>query len=346
MKHLRVIFEEQLRIVLSEEGHAVIGESSFPPAVILGYDTTAYEAEFDIWLSEQWFPEQEQRLEAILTCHGNKKRFIDLCRAAENDQVIPFVGSGMSVPTGLLTWTDFLRSIRNFSKLAQEDLEHLLKASAYEEAVEKLMSTMPKRLFNERVEHDLRIDNPNSIKGCIRYLPTIFSSPVVLTTNLDDLLEQLYKANGCTFAHILAGSNLGQYRKLRSESESFLLKLHGDCRTSEGRVLSATEYHKAYAPDGAVFHELALMFGTKSLLFLGCSLMGDRTVRLIAEVAAGDQNMPKHYAFLLEPDDEQTRIEREHFLSERGIYPIWYRGDHDESIEALFVGILRHLGRL
>jgi hypothetical protein len=114
----------------------------------------------------------------------------------------------------------------------------------------------------------------------------------------------------------------------------------------QNAYLGTVEYEQAYASEGVVYQELSLIFKTKSILFLGCSLGADRTLDLIAKVAAGDLNMPKHYAFLKEPIDEPARIRREHFLTERGLFPIWYQNGHDEDIEALLVGILRYLGRL
>ena len=49
--------------------------------------------------------------------------------------------------------------------------------------------------------------------------------------------------------------------------------------------------------------------------------------------------MPKHYAFLVKPSDNGERIERENFLTERGIYPIWYDLPHDEALMALLEGL-------
>ena len=86
--------------------------------------------------------------------------------------------------------------------------------------------------------------------------------------------------------------------------------------------------------------EITLLYRMNNLLFLGCSLGADRTVHLIEEVAGSDPSMPKHYCFLQTPDSDTTRIEREHFLTQRGIYPIWYPSPHDESHIALLDGLL------
>ena len=49
--------------------------------------------------------------------------------------------------------------------------------------------------------------------------------------------------------------------------------------------------------------------------------------------------MPKHFALLPLPVSDPARVGR-NFLTERGIYPIWYDAPHDESIRALLAGLL------
>ena len=75
------------------------------------------------------------------------------------------------------------------------------------------------------------------------------------------------------------------------------------------------------------------------MLFLGCSLGRDRTVGLIEEVSRTDAHMPNHYAFLQKPTSESDLIDREDFLTERGIFPIWYDLPHDDAIMALLDGL-------
>ena len=345
MESLRAAFEDQLVISLDDDGDAVIGETVFNPVTILRSDSEAWTAEFNAWLNDTWLPEQSNRLEDILSATGNRKRFNDLCIAIQNEQVVPLIGSGMCVPSHLPKWSEFLRSVRKHSTIAEDQLENLLNTCAFEEAIDRLLTAMPKRLFDECINHELRIDEEMTIAGSVSLLPSLFGT-LVLTTNLDNILETLYIHNERRFAHVLAGTKIAEYRTLRAESESFLLKLHGDSRSQDGRVLSTNEYERAYSPDGVIRRELTLILQTKSILFLGCSLGPDRTVSMIAEIAASDSNMPKHYAFVRQPATEDASIAREHFLTERDIFPVWYKGDHDECIQALLIGIARHLGQL
>ena len=67
---------------------------------------------------------------------------------------------------------------------------------------------------------------------------------------------------------------------------------------------------------------------------------------LLKEVADADKNMPRHYALLQRPKTAKKIVEREHFLTERNIFPIWYDGDHSTDVEALLVGLLEDLKKL
>ena len=93
---LRAEFEQQLELVLSDAGTALIGDLEMTPAAILATDPTAYEGQFASWFYEVWVPPREELLEAILGLHGNRKRYQDLCAAVTESQIVPFVGSGMS----------------------------------------------------------------------------------------------------------------------------------------------------------------------------------------------------------------------------------------------------------
>jgi hypothetical protein len=338
---LQRFFEEQVQFRLRDgtevDGGVFIGGSAFLPLEVLQQYPAAYRAEFDIWLSEIWKPEQQQRLAEILAVYANKKRYTDLLEAVRRQQVVPFVGSGMSVTSGLPTWSNLLRKIQEYTTCDAVVLERLLENCQFEEAADLIAAATNPKLLAERVEHDLRIDDPSTICGAVSLLPNVFSS-LVITTNLDSVLESIYQRCNLSFDHILAGPDLARYRTLKSPKSRFLLKLHGDCKRGSDRVLLSEEYDATYSANSVIREELTLLYRLNHILFVGCSLGADRTVRLIGETAATDVNMPKHFCFLLAPDN-RTRIERENFLTQHGIYPIWYGPPHDDSLTALLDGL-------
>lgn len=178
----------------------------------------------------------------------------------------------------------------------------------------------------------------------MRLLPFLFES-IVITTNFDPILEQTYDSGEKAFQEILHGTAVGEFRRKYINGSRCLLKLHGKQDATHGRVLLRHEYDGFYQPGSNGREYISLIFRRGGLFFLGCSLCQDRTMVLLKEIADADKNMPRHFALLKRPDEE-VLVEREHFLTERNIFPIWYDGDHSIDVEALLVGLMEDLNKL
>ena len=335
-------FDGQLRFRLNNrtESESVwIGSAQFDPLEILYAFDGLYEQEFHAWLSEEWKTDQFNLREEILSFSANAGRYADLTDAMDCQQVVPFVGSGMSVPTGLPTWREFLLKISGFTQCDITELNHLLDSSSFEEAADLLAGTTNQRLLEERVEHELRIASRETINGPVCLLPALFHD-LVVTTNLDRVLEVVYGFCDIPCEYVFRGDQLGDYRDLRLQEGRCLLKLHGDYQGRQGRVLFSSDYDSLYAPGSVGRQELSVIYGQYNMLFLGCSLGPDRSIRLLIDVANGQTKMPKHFAFMMRPHDDTTRVEREIALTNYGIFPIWYDVDHDQAIMALLEGLI------
>ena len=102
------------------------------------------------------------------------------------------------------------------------------------------------------------------------------------------------------------------------------------------------EYAQAYGDAGIVRRFFSRFLFGKSLLFVGCSLLTDRTLQTMEQLVSdeGADTLPQHYAFL-ELKKGIDRIERKKALAKANIFPIWYpEGEHDESIESLLLALL------
>ena len=114
---LKKWFEEPLRFVLRDNTEVAtvwIGNAEFSPIEILEAFKPVYDQEFNTWLNDVWRPAQlDLRLE-ILKYSANADRYRDLKSAVTREQVLPLVGSGMSVPSGLPTWANFLKKVARF----------------------------------------------------------------------------------------------------------------------------------------------------------------------------------------------------------------------------------------
>ena len=341
------LFEDQLLFSMRdgpEDSTVFIGSTQFAPSEVLRSFHTAYQHEMRSWMNEIWTPMQSDIRDEVLRYHANEDRYTDLKGRMRQEQVIPLVGSGMSVASGLPIWSEFLLKIASFTQCSLPDLRLLISSSCFEEAADLIESATNPRLLGERITHNLRVLDSNDIDGPILLLPGLFSD-VVLTTNLDNILELLYSICDIAFTHVLNGRDIPRYRELREPRAKILLKLHGDHRDQDERVLLSSEYDEAYAEGSALRDEVGLICRNNSLLFLGCSLGPDRTIGLIEEASAADERMPNHYTFLPKPDSESNLIDREHFLTERGIFPIWYDLPHDDAIMALLDGLHLDVGQ-
>ena len=79
-----------------------------------------------------------------------------------------------------------------YAQCDPSELEQLIRRSSFEEAADLLSRSMNPTLFSERVEHNLCINDSSSINGAVCLLPSLFPG-LVLTTNLDNVLEHLYQ---------------------------------------------------------------------------------------------------------------------------------------------------------
>lgn len=77
------------------------------------------------------------------------------------------------------------------------------------------------------------------------------------------------------------------------------------------------------------------------ILFLGCSLKGDRTIQLYKEIKK--ESKLYGYAFVQKPTDEKEAQKRARELSNMLIHPIWYPKTDvkHESVKVL----LRYIGK-
>lgn len=339
MDYLRQQFNNELRATIDTDPIGFqkisIGVVEFTTDQVLqGLDPIAYEDAFTEWLEER-----KKRLirlaDDILNLYTNRDRFQMLLQAYKHGSVIPFIGAGMSMSSGYIGWTAFLNRLREETNISKRNLSILLKDGKYEEAAQLLADNMPENAFNEQL--DMYFGQERPLAGAVRSLPQFFNSAVI-TTNFDDVVQKCYASQGVSFADTLLGVDAHEIRRQLGQGTRVLVKLHGRARSSIGRILTYKEYESHYglqAPIPEVINAICV----KTLLFLGCSLTIDRTVKAMEHLAIQHGGSAvRRYAFLPLKSESQ-RVARSHSLAKSNIFPIWYPSDadHDEVIEALLV---------
>lgn len=304
--------------------------------VLFTLDKDAYNDIFNEWLNDYKLRKLEQGRN-ILKLHSNQSRFHKLKSIFEQNQIIPFIGAGLSLPTGLPLWRDFLVKVQNESSINQEVFSSLLDKREFEEAAQLLDEHCATHLQEQLDNEYGKYLKPEEIEGVICRLPEFFPNSSIVTTNYDSLLKIIYESNNKSFAHYLIGLNAMEFSRLLSSDQRVLLQLHGTHTTKAKRILTVDEYNRHYNENNTISNCIYQLF-SRSILFLGCSLSVDRTIKTLQEIVSekGSDNLARHYAFLsLDKMSDADRIKRQEELAKANIFPIWYDDDHDECIEAL-----------
>jgi len=257
--------------------------------------------------------------------------------------IIPFVGAGMSVSLGFPTWTNFLLAQSDLSCI-KNDVAAFLANGKYEEAAEALRLARGDLRFNDTLsgQFDRDLSGVDASHTAIAYLPMLASGPVI-TTNFDTVLEHVFSKNSRPFDKVILGRRVDNALEQLALNRRLLIKLHGECAFPQDRVLTLSEYEAAYGGVEVGRLDLSLqlpnllkvVLQSRPLLFIGCSLVHDRTIGVISAVAQSVSPLV-HYAIVAAPRETTALLVRDKFLADLGIRPIWYpEGQHDSIMTLL-----------
>ncbi|BDV35766.1 SIR2 family protein [Methylocystis iwaonis] len=331
-------FRQRFLDELNEEGDIKIrGLRWSRQQVLEGLDPDGYIQVFIEWVDDAKQAAKE-RARQFLTDNGGLPRFRALTQRFRNGAVLPFVGAGMSLASGFKPWGTFLLSLLVDLPHLKSDIERLLREGLYEEAAERIQNEL-RGAFNEEIHSHLG-SHCRNVAGPVQLMPVLFEQEVI-TTNFDYVLTHVYRNAGKAFPIEYSGSRLADARSRIANNPHCLLRLHGEADSSDGRVLTRTEYEAAYNGRTTLTAILNVLLGSRSLLFMGCSLQADRTINALREIRSNAPDTPvRHYAFLPCPP-EAERPERRAFLADAEIHPIYYPpDDHDQSIEDLLISLM------
>lgn len=126
----------------------IYGVIQTTPLEILNDDPIALKSAQIKWLGE-FYEESEIYLRNINEIWQNRSRFSELSNAIKDQNIIPFIGSGMSSDSGFPTWKNFLQSLQKFGDISQERFEDLLSKNQYDLLATELCSSMDETITAE-----------------------------------------------------------------------------------------------------------------------------------------------------------------------------------------------------
>lgn len=262
-----------------------------------------------------------------------------------SEVLVPFIGAGLVADFGFPAWHELLKTLATTAGLNHE-AQLLLAEGQYEEAAELVYDVVPNQ-FNDTLLNTFNSDSINHLlhDSAIRHIPYI-SRGIVLTTNFDAVLEAAFECAGSPFQRVFPGARIKAATRAVQLNERCLLKLHGDYRDQENRILTLTEYKRHYGGVEPKETDLTLPIPTvlgqalaaRPLLFLGCSLKTDRTIRVISHLAKRLEGT-MHFALL---SAEEANSERLHQLDGWNIRPLFFPAQDYKQIDGFLHSLARH----
>ena len=331
-----IFFKKKFNQHLDKNGKITINGCNFDPSDILyNLDKEAYQDGIYEW-KDDYFSAQIEKANEILSEFEQIDDFEKLQEEYNDRNLIPFVGAGLSMPSGFPSWKEFIIKLSKSKENTKKQCEELIKQNKLQESLELISKEIgynqidmkTKKNFNKSI-------NIENIKGSINYLPLAFPHNCIITTNLDNIIETLYENADKRISEIINGNNIFTAVASFNPEKKMLFKIHGNAYKSQGRVLFPNDYDDAYS---SYLENLSSQLLFKhSLLFMGASLVKDQILTSMKEHVKKVHNdsIHMHYAFLEEIENQEAKEKITDQLSDAYINPIWYpKKEHDESIEA------------
>ncbi|WP_417818742.1 SIR2 family NAD-dependent protein deacylase [Tritonibacter scottomollicae] len=300
-----------------------------------------YRSNLTTWVQEKQ-EEARGRVRDMLSDCGCLQRFNRLAERHMEQQILPFVGAGMSKPSGFPMWGAFLTDLARNDPQVLDKVEQAIEEGRFADAAEIIADDFDENMLAEQIENYFA-GNVFTPEGPVGLIPQLFKLGCV-TTNFDHVLEKVYEHNDHAFAGVFAGANIIDAPREAAGGANVLFKIHGTAASRNGRVLTTREYNNAYGNQRTVPGTLNFLISNRSLLFMGCSLATDRTITAMQEIKAmnGAAGL-RHYAFLADPG-QANRTAKHTELQRAEIHPIWYpvenqEIDHDVWLEDLLFAL-------
>jgi len=252
---------------------------------------------------------------------------------AQKKFLVPFIGAGFSVPA-CSTWAKFLENF--FQKLRKDEfllpqeeekylkLKERIGSNQYEQMADFLVEKARRGKFEEEIKEQFDKPMLPGMKRKFDLLHQVFPG-LKITTNFDCLIEDNTTASSSN-VKVCYGYQPEELQRLFTQiQQNSLLKIHGGLRDIPSIVLSSSQYEKMYSdpesfnPEAQLPVFLKRVFTNRSVLFIGCSLVLDRTTMIMKQL----RDMQPHFAVMKWPEDKEERVLLKRRLSGLLIYPIW-----------------------
>lgn len=220
---------------------------------------------------------------------GLIEKATDVADLARNNQLVLFLGAGISVDSGIPAWQHLLNAVAVEAGLTDQQIADLARFDPRDQGT--ILEQRLKGGLAQEVEKRMAVEKYSLVHGLLASLPVTEA----VTTNFDRLFEAACRASGSPLA-VLPGDQA-------RVGERWLLKLHGD--VGKSIVFTRGDYLGAMATHSALRGIVQAMLMTRHMLFVGYSLRDEDFHQLVHEVrfARDDSTAKFGTAMVLERND-------------------------------------------
>ncbi|WP_144487502.1 SIR2 family protein [Bacillus pumilus] len=238
---------------------------------------------------------------------GSSQTILDEIKGMRT-QVVPFIGSGISIPFGIPSWAGLLYKLKN--KLPKPTDEKFVQVRSQFEIyynngdvfgmLDILKNHAPtlgdsnnypdifKSIINDNTaSHKNLFQIDNNVKDILH-----FGAKLIITTNYDTILEKFSNEFNYGYENSISWSNMIGVPNLIKEKTIF--HLHGSVTFPNDMIVTQDSYDKLYESDHRIDVMQSLM-GDKYLLFLGFSLTDKYVVNELERIDKANNNYSKFY---------------------------------------------------
>lgn len=252
---------------------------------------------------------------------------VNLKQALNDESTVLFIGSGVSVWSGLPRWDKLLL-----------DLADIIESKGYDaSAVRKNVDAQPLMAasygtryltdeeFAEFIKKECGFEKAKPHK--IHQLITKLGPTCYVTTNYDHLLEQaLQKYNRkMNYKKILNNQPLDCSGILPVKEKGYIFKLHGDIEAPETIVLNNEQYEAQYSSGNRIYASRTLenILLTRTVIFIGYGLKDPDFLQIIAKIKNEFRvSSCPHYALVA----DCSSVEREFWQEQYNIRLVSFDG--------------------
>lgn len=253
--------------------------------------------------------------------------------AYERDEVILFVGAGVSLSLGLPPWSELIDHMATALGFEPEEFRNFGSYLALAEYYRLQHGNLgPLRSWMDRQWHrqDIRVGDSRVheliVRGRFR---------IIYTTNYDRWLENAFEHHGRPYTKIVSVADLQRLRPNVAQ----IVKFHGDFENDDSIVLDETSYFRRLDFESPLDLKLRADVLGRTVLFIGYSLTDINIRYLFYKLASMWQTavpsvpLPRSYIFTPQPNPVQEAV-----LRQWGIEMVWLDREDPSQALAEFLG--------